>query len=169
MITVGKPVTMTPPCTVLSPMRAAGLPPIKTVADPLMMVSGGPAQVQRSPTLAAGMPPIMTVGQHGGRMGPPTCGTGPLNMGQVCMSVIREAGGTGDPQFRVAANCSEPAGICQYAGKTTGREDSCPTGQTAPSMPRLAGAAPGANDEIHLKPAWSVASLTGVPYKYPYC
>jgi hypothetical protein len=77
----------------LSPIRAAGLPPIMTVEDPLTMTSVGPTQMHMSPTLAAGIPEIMTVGQHAGIMGPPTCGTGPLNAGQVCMSEIREAGG----------------------------------------------------------------------------
>jgi hypothetical protein len=46
-----------------------------------------------SPILAAGSPEMMTVGQHAGMMGPPTCGTTPVTMGQVCMSEIRAAGG----------------------------------------------------------------------------
>ena len=46
-----------------------------------------------SPTLAAGMPEMMTVGQHGGMMGPPTWGTRTVTIGQVCMSVMRAAGG----------------------------------------------------------------------------
>jgi hypothetical protein len=71
---------------VLSPWRAAGIPPIITVPDPAAIVSGGPVQVHISPTLAAGMPPIITVGQPGGMMGPPTWGTGPVVMGQMCMS-----------------------------------------------------------------------------------
>src|SRR6266851_2729825 len=36
---------------------------------------------------------MRTVGAHGGRMGPPTCGTTPVTMGQTCMSVMRAAGG----------------------------------------------------------------------------
>src|SRR6185295_18634051 len=83
----------TPPCAVWSPMRAAGMPPIITFVEPMTIASGGPAQVAMSPTRAAGMPAISTVGQPGGRIGPPTCGDGPLNIGQVCMSPTRAAGG----------------------------------------------------------------------------
>lgn len=74
-------------------MRAAGLPPINTVDEPFAITSGGPAQVHISPTHAAGNPPINTVGLPGGNMGPPTCGTGPVNIGQTCMSDIRAANG----------------------------------------------------------------------------
>ena len=42
---------------------------------------------------AAGSPAIRTVMHPGGRIGPPTCGTGPVNIGQTCMSVMRDAGG----------------------------------------------------------------------------
>jgi hypothetical protein len=52
------------------------MPPIITVADPLMMLSGGPTQTAMSPTLAAGNPTINTVGHPGPLMGPPTCGIG---------------------------------------------------------------------------------------------
>jgi hypothetical protein len=77
---------------VLSPIRAAGLPPINTVPDPAAMVSGGPVQTHMSPTVAAGNPPISTVGAPGGNTGPPTCGTGPgFTIGQVCISVILAA------------------------------------------------------------------------------
>jgi hypothetical protein len=79
----------------MSPIRAAGLPPILTVADPLVIVSIGPTQVHMSPTLAAGMPEMITVGQQAGIIGPPTCGTTPVTIGQVCMSVIRAEGGIG--------------------------------------------------------------------------
>ena len=85
-----------PPCAVESPMRAAGFLPIMTVADPLIIVSGGPTHTQLSPMTAAGMPPIITVGTPGPTMGPPTCGTGGVPgvcMGQVCKSVILAAGG----------------------------------------------------------------------------
>jgi hypothetical protein len=78
---------------VLSPIRAAGMPPIITVAEPAAIVSGGPVQTSISPTLAAGIPPIKTVGQPGGRTGPPTCGTGPLLNGQVCISPVLAAAG----------------------------------------------------------------------------
>ena len=61
-----------PPCAVVSPIRAAGLPAINTVADPLTIVSGGPTQTQLSVTTAAGIPPISTVGAPGPTMGPPT-------------------------------------------------------------------------------------------------
>jgi hypothetical protein len=70
------------------------MPPIKTVADPMAMESGGPVQVAISPTLAAGIPPMSTVGSPGGKIGPPTCGTGPgFIIGHVCISVILAAGG----------------------------------------------------------------------------
>jgi hypothetical protein len=94
IITVGVPATMLPPCAVGSPMRAAGLPPIRTVVEPMMMLSGGPVQIQVSPTTAAGIPPISTVGAPGPIIGPPTCGTGPgLTKGHTCISVILAAGG----------------------------------------------------------------------------
>src|SRR6185436_8469164 len=79
-----------------SPIRAAIMPPMNTVGEPMAMASGGPVQTHMSLTRAAGMPPMITVGQHGGKIGPPTCGTGPVNMGQVCISVIRAAGGIND-------------------------------------------------------------------------
>ncbi len=81
----------------MSPIRAAGNPPIITVAEPLAIVSGGPVQVAISVALAAGIPPINTVIAPGGRMGPPTCGIGEgtagVCIGHVCMSVSRAAGG----------------------------------------------------------------------------
>jgi hypothetical protein len=67
---------MLPPCAVESPTLAAGLPPIITVADPIIILSGGPAQVHIFPTVAAGIPPIKTVGAPGGKIGPPVCGVG---------------------------------------------------------------------------------------------
>ena len=91
--TVGKPATITPPCAVKSPCLAAGLPPINTVVDPTTIVSGGPTHTNKSPTTAAGKLPIKTVGTQGPVTGPPTCGTGPLNIGQVCMSVSLAAEG----------------------------------------------------------------------------
>ena len=74
-------------------MRAAGLPQISTVAEPLMIVSGGPTQVQVLPSVAAGRLPIKTVGPPGDAMGPPTWGTTPVTIGHTCMSVTRAAGG----------------------------------------------------------------------------
>ena len=81
------------PWAVLSPMRAEGIPPIITVLDPFTIVSGGPTQTHRSPTIEAGKPPINTVGIPGPVIGPPTWGTGPVSMGQTCISVSLAAGG----------------------------------------------------------------------------
>jgi hypothetical protein len=77
----------------MSPILAAGIPPIKTVAEPITIESGGPIQVHKSPVRAAGKPPINTVAQPGGNTGPPTCGTTPVTIGQTCISEIRAAGG----------------------------------------------------------------------------
>ena len=74
-------------------MRAAGRPPIMTFIEPFAITSGGPTHVHIPPTTAAGIPPIITVGTPGGRTGPPTCGFGPSNIGHVCMSPTRAAGG----------------------------------------------------------------------------
>jgi hypothetical protein len=95
MITVKQPNTMLPPCAVVSPILAAGLPPISTVADPFTIESGGPVQTSMSPTVAAGKPPMSTVTVPGGKTGPPTCGTTPVTMGHTCMSVILAAKGIG--------------------------------------------------------------------------
>jgi hypothetical protein len=54
IITVGNPITITPPCAVGSPIRAAIKFSIITVGDPMAMVSGGPTQVHISVTRAAG-------------------------------------------------------------------------------------------------------------------
>src|SRR5690606_21023748 len=48
--TVNSPKTMLPPCAVLSPKRAAGIPSMSTEEEPIMMESGGPAHVAISPT-----------------------------------------------------------------------------------------------------------------------
>jgi hypothetical protein len=93
MFTVAHPATMVPPCAVLSPNLAAGMPPINTEAEPAAMVSSGPVQVSISPTLAAGMPPIITVGAPGGITGPPTCGTTPVVIGHTCISPTLAANG----------------------------------------------------------------------------
>src|SRR5690606_14421156 len=66
--------------------------PINTVGAPITIESGGPAHWAASPTRAAGSPPIKTVGEPGPVIGPPTCGLGPSNIGQACMSVTRAAG-----------------------------------------------------------------------------
>jgi hypothetical protein len=84
-------------------MRAAGLPPIKTVAEPLTIVSGGPVQVAMSPKQAAGIPPIKTVKQPN-VMGPPTWGIGGtpgVTIGQTCISLTLAAGGILDFRFMV--------------------------------------------------------------------
>tara|TARA_S200000501_G_scaffold208531_1_gene195880 strand:+ start:548 stop:829 length:282 start_codon:yes stop_codon:yes gene_type:complete len=86
-----------PPWAVLSPIRAAGFPPIFTVPEPCDIEEGGPIQIQVSPTTAAGMFPIKTVGSPGPRMGPPTWGIVPVAAGQLCKSAIRAAGGMGSP------------------------------------------------------------------------
>src|SRR5688572_18457873 len=91
MITVGQPMIIIPPCAVESPIRAAGIPPMSTVADPLMMLSGGPVHTHISPIRAAGNPPIKTVTEPGGNTGPPTCGTVPVTIGQTCMSLTLAA------------------------------------------------------------------------------
>ena len=57
MSTLKQPATMAPPCAVMSPMRAAGCPAIKTVKLPSAITSGGPTQTHMSPTRAAGKPP----------------------------------------------------------------------------------------------------------------
>ena len=61
-----------PPWAVCEPNLAAGLPPIKTVIEPITTVAGGPTQVQLSPNTLAGFPPINTLGTPGPIMGPPT-------------------------------------------------------------------------------------------------
>src|ERR1044072_3878852 len=84
---------MTPPCAVWSPRRAANRPPIITVVEPFTIRSGGPTQMHWSVTRAAGRKPISTCGQPGATIGPPTCGTTPVTIGHVCMSVSLAAGG----------------------------------------------------------------------------
>jgi hypothetical protein len=95
--TFQQPNTIVPPWLVGSPTRAAGFPPMNTVAEPFAIVSGGPTQVHISPTTAAGSLPINTLGALGPVIGPPTCGIGDgkagVYMGQVCISVILAAAG----------------------------------------------------------------------------
>lgn len=76
MITLKAPNTIDPPCAVLSPNLAAGIPPIITVDEPETILSGGPTQTSISPSLAAGKPAMSTVGSPGPTIGPPTCGMG---------------------------------------------------------------------------------------------
>ena len=55
MGTVAAPNTILPPCSVGSKSRAAGTPPINTVGEPIMMLSGtGDTQRQWLPSVAAG-------------------------------------------------------------------------------------------------------------------
>jgi hypothetical protein len=64
--TVGAPgPTTAPPLAVVSARRAAGNPPINTVAEPLMITSAPQESVIR----AAGRPAISTVGAPGGMIG----------------------------------------------------------------------------------------------------
>jgi hypothetical protein len=67
----------------------------RTVAEPLMMTSGGPTHTQVLVSVAEGMAQMMTVGAPGETTGPPTWGMGGtpgVCMGQTCMSVMRAAG-----------------------------------------------------------------------------
>lgn len=95
MMTVGHPGGRTLPtglgmgatqtvCVVLSPTRAAGMPPMITVAEPMAIMPGPPGTqpikvhgADKSVTRAAGLPPIKTVGHPlmiaSGMAG---CGTG---------------------------------------------------------------------------------------------
>ena len=83
--TVGAPGGMiAPPPAVRSPTRAAGRPPIRTVAEPFAMTSGP----QVSDMRAAGNPAINTVGAPGGRIGVGTPEVAVLTI----KSVIRAAG-----------------------------------------------------------------------------
>lgn len=93
MMTVNSPATIVPPWAVESPILAAGIPPIITVAEPVTMLSGGPAQAAISPIRAAGIFPIKTVRHPGPVTGPPTCGFGPSDAGHTCISVTLAAGG----------------------------------------------------------------------------
>ena len=88
MHTLGLPLTITPPAAVLSLIRAAGLPLIRTVAAPWTIASGLIASAAASPTRAAGKLLILTLSEHGGRIGPPPAG-------HACESAKRAAGGPG--------------------------------------------------------------------------
>ncbi len=93
---MGQPIAICPPWAVVSPILAAGFPPIITVAEPFTIESGGPTQTQESPITAAGILPINTVGTPGPITGPPTCGIGGtpgVTIGQTCRSVILAAKG----------------------------------------------------------------------------
>ena len=61
-------------------------------------------------------PPMRTVGQHGGRIGPPTCGTIPVTIGQVCMSPRRAAGAWFIRLQRVVR--PRPLSLIAVAGRT---------------------------------------------------
>src|SRR5262249_23993409 len=99
IMTVGSPLTMTPPCAVWSPMRAAGRLLIITVIEPLMITSGGAGgHSALSVTRAAGRNAIMTSVEHGGRVGPPAGGVGGTArgaLGRGWMAGTGAAGGLG--------------------------------------------------------------------------
>jgi hypothetical protein len=83
--TVGAPGgKIEPPAAVKSRILAAGIPPINTVADPLIITS----TPHESPILAAGSPAIKTVGAPGGIIGVGI----PLVAMLTIISVIRAAG-----------------------------------------------------------------------------
>ena len=66
---------------------------MSTVASPVTMESTAQAQMALSPMRAAGRPPMITFTAQGGMMGPPTWGAGPgQTAGQTWLSPIREAG-----------------------------------------------------------------------------
>src|SRR5579872_7294213 len=90
--TVGAPKTITPPCAVGSVIRACIMLTVRTVGDPITITSGGPTHTAISVARAAGSPQIRTVMPPGGRIGPPTCGTRTVTIGQTCMSVTLAAG-----------------------------------------------------------------------------
>jgi hypothetical protein len=75
---------MAPPDAVISATLAAGIPPMRTVAEPFTITSAPHV----SPTRAAGSPPIKTVGAPGGRMGVGTPTVAVLTI----LSVTRAAG-----------------------------------------------------------------------------
>src|SRR5262249_1996910 len=88
--TVTSPGGMTmPPEALGSVIRAAGVPPIMTVAEPFTMAS----TPQLSPIRAAGSLPIRTVGAPGGMIGVGT----PCVAVLVIRSVTRAAGGMLSP------------------------------------------------------------------------
>src|SRR5271163_2355460 len=72
-----------------------------TLLEPMAITSGGPTQVSMSVTRAAGSIPMITVVQHGGMIGPPTCGTSTVTIGQVCISVTRAARGICQGSFQI--------------------------------------------------------------------
>lgn len=91
IMTVKQPVTILPPCTVGSNMRAAGSLPTNTVGEPFNTRSGGPLQINLSRTRACGILPTFTLNLPV-IIGPPTWGVG-VAKGHMCMSKIRAAGG----------------------------------------------------------------------------
>ena len=77
MITLEDPLTIVAPQAVISPMRAAGLPPITTDLLPVAIgfggcgpAVGGKAQICVSPTATAGRQLIMTLDTPGPAMTP---------------------------------------------------------------------------------------------------
>jgi hypothetical protein len=72
----------TPPDAVGSAILAAGIPPIRTVADPMMMAS----TPHVSPSRAAGKPIISTVGAPGGMIGVGTPSVAVLTIKSVTLA-----------------------------------------------------------------------------------
>ena len=77
MITVGAPITIGAPQADMSPIRAAGNPPISIVVEPGGAITdggctagGGNEQMCGVDTVAAGIPAIRTVGTPGGPITP---------------------------------------------------------------------------------------------------
>lgn len=106
----------------VSPIRAAGKPPIKTVALPIAIPFGA-GETQTMPpgtafATAAGIPPISTVATAAaGVIGPPTCGFGPSVSGQTTMSLARRAGPVGIPLAPISwfhHGRTRPAGLANH-------------------------------------------------------
>ena len=85
-MTVAQPRTTDPPCEVKSPILAAILLPINTVALPIAIESTEPTQTDISPTQTAGRLPISTVDKPGPEIAPPTWGTVPVTIGHKHVS-----------------------------------------------------------------------------------
>jgi len=102
MMTVGQPGpgAIGAPWSEVSPSRAAGKPPTRTVALPIAIPLGAGETHTMPPgspfATAAGSPPISTVATAAaGVIGPPTCGFGPSESGQTTESPARSAGPVG--------------------------------------------------------------------------
>src|SRR5918998_4754299 len=104
MTTVGQPGpgAMGVPCMLRSASRAAGKPPIITVALPMAMPLGAGDTHTMPPGMllatAAGIPAIRTVGLvAAGGVGPPPWGVGAFQSGEAHISPARNGGPGGTP------------------------------------------------------------------------